>query len=85
MGGFPDLRQLAFVQTLPEGIREVTPVEMCPLLLLVAGPAKARNVSDAGIPRIYAWGVSKARNSALLIALKFGLVILRKHWWLQNL
>ena len=32
---------------------------MFSLLLLVERLAKARNVSDAGIPRIYPWGVSK--------------------------
>jgi hypothetical protein len=31
---------------------------MFPLLLLDASPVKARNVSDAGIPAIYGWGVS---------------------------
>jgi hypothetical protein len=42
------------------GNPKVTPVEMFPLLLLVVRPVKARNVSDAGIPRIYAWGVSSS-------------------------
>jgi hypothetical protein len=34
------------------GNPKVTPVEMFPLLLLDASPVKARNVSDAGIPRL---------------------------------
>jgi hypothetical protein len=34
-------------------------VERFSLLLLVARPLIAKNLGDARIPRIYAWGVSK--------------------------
>lgn len=59
MRGFPPLKRVSFVQALPEGIREVTLAEIFSLLLLVARPVKAKNVSDARIPPIYRWGVSK--------------------------
>jgi hypothetical protein len=50
VGGSPDFRHLAFVQTLPEGIREVTLVKLQPLLLLVARQALASSDSEARIP-----------------------------------
>ena len=33
-------------------------IEIIKLILLDASPVKARNISDAGIPRLYGWGVS---------------------------